>query len=148
MPTRSSWSRSPPRTPGTSSLERRRWSAAGRPPCPFCLQPMDPAGHICPRANGYRRPLIVSTVRSAAATHASRTLHRWLGGDLEITGRLVQASNATFLAELDCGEGTISCVYKPAQGERPLWDFPHGTLGMREVAAYEVSRIGGFDLSR
>jgi uncharacterized repeat protein (TIGR03847 family) len=30
---------------------------AGRPPCPFCLQPLDPAGHICPRANGYRRPL-------------------------------------------------------------------------------------------
>ena len=31
--------------------------AAGRPPCPFCLQPLDPNGHICPRANGYRRPL-------------------------------------------------------------------------------------------
>lgn len=30
---------------------------AGRPSCPFCLQPMDPEGHICPRANGYRRPL-------------------------------------------------------------------------------------------
>ena len=29
--------------------------AAGRPPCPFCTQPLDPAGHICPRANGYRR---------------------------------------------------------------------------------------------
>ncbi len=29
--------------------------AAGRPPCPFCAQPLDPAGHICPRANGYRR---------------------------------------------------------------------------------------------
>ncbi len=32
--------------------------SAGRPPCPFCLQPLDPAGHICPRANGYRRPLL------------------------------------------------------------------------------------------
>ena len=31
--------------------------SAGRPPCPFCLQPLDPQGHICPRANGYRRPL-------------------------------------------------------------------------------------------
>jgi uncharacterized repeat protein (TIGR03847 family) len=28
---------------------------AGRPPCPFCQQPLDPSGHICPRANGYRR---------------------------------------------------------------------------------------------
>ena len=31
--------------------------AAGRPPCPFCLQPLEPEGHICPRANGYRRAL-------------------------------------------------------------------------------------------
>lgn len=31
--------------------------SAGRPPCPFCLQPLDPEGHICPRANGYRRRL-------------------------------------------------------------------------------------------
>lgn len=69
-----------------------------------------------------------------------------IGGDLEITGRLLQASNATFLAELRCGDDKIDCVYKPAQGERPLWDFPHRTLGLREVAAYEVSRIGGFDL--
>lgn len=33
----------------------RRVVSAGRPPCPLCLQPRDPAGHICPRANGYRR---------------------------------------------------------------------------------------------
>jgi uncharacterized repeat protein (TIGR03843 family) len=65
--------------------------------------------------------------------------------ELQITGRLLQASNATFLAELDVGGEPIECVYKPLQGERPLWDFPHRTLGLREVAAYEVSRIGGFD---
>ncbi|MGY4720986.1 DUF3090 family protein [Naumannella cuiyingiana] len=34
--------------------------AAGRPACPFCAQPLDPAGHICPRSNGYRRPLFAS----------------------------------------------------------------------------------------
>jgi uncharacterized repeat protein (TIGR03847 family) len=28
---------------------------AGRKPCPLCNQPLDPAGHICPRQNGYRR---------------------------------------------------------------------------------------------
>ena len=33
----------------------RRLVAAGRPPCPFCQMPLDPIGHICPRANGYRR---------------------------------------------------------------------------------------------
>lgn len=31
--------------------------AAGRPACPFCMQPMEADGHICPRSNGYRRPL-------------------------------------------------------------------------------------------
>jgi uncharacterized repeat protein (TIGR03843 family) len=66
-------------------------------------------------------------------------------GELTVTGRLLQASNATFLAELTGSCGPIECVYKPVEGERPLWDFPHRTLGLREVAAYEVSRIGGFD---
>ena len=66
-------------------------------------------------------------------------------GELRLTGRLLQASNATFLAELTGPCGPVECVYKPVEGERPLWDFPHRTLGFREVAAYEVSRIGGFD---
>ncbi len=66
-------------------------------------------------------------------------------GELEITGRLLQASNATFLTELTSPVGVVKCVYKPVEGERPLWDFPQRTLGLREVAAYEVSRIGGFD---
>jgi uncharacterized repeat protein (TIGR03843 family) len=66
-------------------------------------------------------------------------------GELKITGRLFYASNATYLVELQIGHTPVECVYKPLQGERPLWDFPHHTLGLREVAAYEVSRIGGFD---
>ena len=57
----------------------------------------------------------------------------------------MQASNATFLTVLTAGDGCRQCVYKPIEGERPLWDFPHRTLGLREVAAYEVSRSGGFD---
>jgi len=69
-------------------------------------------------------------------------------GELEITGRLLQASNVTLLTTLSAtAEGrAIECVYKPIKGERPLWDFPDGTLALREVAAYEVSRAGGFDL--
>ena len=38
------------------------------------------------------------------------------------------------------------CVYKPIAGERPLWDFPMGTLAGREVAAYAVSRAAGWDV--
>lgn len=67
-------------------------------------------------------------------------------GELHITGRLVQASNATFLGELRTGDDVVSCVYKPVRGERPLWDFPDGTLAEREVAAFRVSASAGFDL--
>ena len=41
---------------------------------------------------------------------------------------------------------TATCVYKPVQGERPLWDFPDGTLAGREVAAYLVSQATGWGL--
>lgn len=41
----------------TESFTRRAMTVvgAGRPPCPFCGLPLDPRGHVCPRANGYRR---------------------------------------------------------------------------------------------
>ncbi|MHA6511442.1 SCO1664 family protein [Tessaracoccus sp. Z1128] len=64
-------------------------------------------------------------------------------GDLRVVGRLVDASNGTFLG-LDA-EGR-RWVYKPVAGEAPLWDFPTGTLGRREVAAYALSRELGVDL--
>jgi uncharacterized repeat protein (TIGR03843 family) len=41
---------------------------------------------------------------------------------------------------------SAACVYKPVAGERPLWDFPDGTLAEREVAAYEVSAASGWDI--
>jgi len=43
-------------------------------------------------------------------------------------------------------QATVACVYKPIAGERPLWDFPAGTLAGREVAAYAVSRAAGWDV--
>jgi uncharacterized repeat protein (TIGR03843 family) len=67
-------------------------------------------------------------------------------GDLTIEGRLVDASNATLLAVASLDGVELACVYKPTAGERPLWDFPESTLGLREVAAYEVSSALGWDL--
>ncbi|MFC6285231.1 SCO1664 family protein [Nocardioides sp. GCM10027113] len=52
------------------------------------------------------------------------------------------ASNATFVAEID----GVRVVYKPVAGERPLWDFPDGTLARREVASYLVSEALGWDV--
>ncbi len=60
-------------------------------------------------------------------------------GDLKVTGRLVDASNATLFGEITVGENSFNCIYKPVTGERPLWDFPDGTLANREYAAYLIS---------
>src|SRR5499426_1213507 len=65
-------------------------------------------------------------------------------GELEIVGRLVEASNATLYCRVRLGGKQAACVYKPVAGERPLWDFPDGTLAGREVAAYAVSEAGGW----
>ncbi|WP_341715939.1 SCO1664 family protein [Micromonospora sp. FIMYZ51] len=67
-------------------------------------------------------------------------------GELSIEGRLVDASNTTLRGVLTLPGATARCVYKPVRGERPLWDFPDGTLAGREVAAYLVSAATGWDL--
>ena len=64
------------------------------------------------------------------------------GGGLRLVGRLTAASNATFVGTL----GDVTVVYKPVAGERPLWDFPDGTLARREVATYLVSEALGWDV--
>ncbi|GAB3622259.1 SCO1664 family protein [Mariniluteicoccus endophyticus] len=58
----------------------------------------------------------------------------------KVVGRLVTASNATFL----CAVGEQHWVHKPVAGERPLWDYPDGNLAQREVAAYRLSDAAGF----
>lgn len=63
-------------------------------------------------------------------------------GELNIKGRIMPASNATFLGELDGRD----VVYKPVAGERPLWDFPDGSLAHREIAAHLVSAAMGWDI--
>ena len=67
-------------------------------------------------------------------------------GDLGIEGRVMDASNATFYCGVVLGGRRAGCVYKPVAGERPLWDFPDGTLAEREVAAYEVSAAAGWGI--
>jgi len=71
-------------------------------------------------------------------------LDRLREAELTVLGVLTGASNHTLLVQMD-GEERFA-VYKPQRGERPLWDFPSGTLYQREVAAFEVSRFLGWDL--
>jgi len=63
-------------------------------------------------------------------------------GELELTGRITTASNATYLASI----GSTVVVYKPIAGERALWDFPDGDLASREVAAHLVSEAFSWNI--
>jgi hypothetical protein len=103
------------------------------------------------------RPLLSKTERLPELTVQKETLERLRAGTLEVVGRLVDASNATFVCRLveELGaEGTsapssgsdFQVVYKPTRGERPLDDFPRNTLSRREVAAFVVSEATGWGI--
>lgn len=55
-------------------------------------------------------------------------------GELTVEGRLAGSSNATLKVSSAWQGVIVDAVYKPRRGERPLWDFPQGSLGHREVA--------------
>jgi hypothetical protein len=59
-------------------------------------------------------------------------------GRIELLGRILGSSNATFLVRVSCRDDSASAVYKPEAGERPLSDFEPG-LYRRERAAYLLS---------
>jgi uncharacterized repeat protein (TIGR03843 family) len=74
------------------------------------------------------------------------SLDHLTAGELEITGRLVDASNATLFGLMHHDGVSLEVIYKPVAGERPLWDFPDGTLADREYAAFLLSDRTGLDL--
>ena len=67
-------------------------------------------------------------------------------GKCDLVGQFVFGSNAALLAQVTWQGEKLSAVYKPVQGETPLWDFPPETLANRETAAYLVSSIAGWGL--
>jgi hypothetical protein len=84
--------------------------------------------------------------KAGHAISLERALELLSAGDIELHGLLPWSSNYTFLITVGDGELQATAVYKPCRGERPLWDFPEGTLAMREVAAYIVSEALGWGL--
>ena len=80
------------------------------------------------------------------------TLLTLADGDLEIVGRIVGSSNNAMLVTLTrtCPDPdpavVLDAIYKPTIGERPLDDFPDGTLTRREVAAWHVSEASGWGI--
>jgi uncharacterized repeat protein (TIGR03843 family) len=73
--------------------------------------------------------------------------HRLLvDGEIDLEGRLLDASNVTLIGTIRTDDLAAECVYKPVAGERPLWDFPDGTLAGREISAFLVSEATGWSV--
>ncbi len=99
-----------------------------------------------PTSTGEPDPSVgVPVLGDAGALDDAVVRHVLTRGRLEITGRLTDASNLTLLATSSVDGIDIDCVYKPIRGERPLWDFPDGTLAHREVAARRIAEYAEWD---
>jgi len=85
-----------------------------------------------------------SAAENTVAVGADRVLTLLAQGELELLGLLPGSSNYTLLALVSDGDLEALAVYKPQQGERPLWDFAEGSLCLREVAAFLLSRMLGW----
>lgn len=73
-------------------------------------------------------------------------LEAMTSGTIEVEGRLRGSSNAALRVTCEADGVGVRAVYKPLRGERPLWDFPQGTLGLREVAASALDAALGWGL--
>lgn len=89
---------------------------------------------------------LASTGLCAAPQESEQTLTYLLESPMELQGLMPWSSNYTFLVSLKQVKepGNLLGIYKPCQGERPLWDFPDGTLCQREFASYLVSQALGW----
>ena len=67
-------------------------------------------------------------------------------GEIDLEGQFLRGSNGTFLVVVRHSGNSVRAVYKPRAGEQPLWDFPQGTLCMREVAAFIFDEALGWNL--
>lgn len=76
----------------------------------------------------------------------SVSMQTLLSQSMRVVSRLIDASNATLLAEIESDNQTQKVIYKPVAGERPLWDFQDGNLAHREYCAFLLSNRAGFDL--
>lgn len=86
-----------------------------------------------------------SPFRDRPAIETPRALALLAEGDIVVVGRMPWSSNATFLVDIEHDGLLAQGIYKPARGERPLWDFPSG-LYRREAAAFDLSEHLGWHL--
>jgi uncharacterized repeat protein (TIGR03843 family) len=128
-----------PTRPGHGERQRRAADS------PRDVRPATRGGGAGPSAPGGGASLAAPAGGGLPGSEAD-ALDLLANGALEVEGRLVVASNATLYCTVRGGDQEAACVYKPVAGERPLWDFPLGSLAGREVSAYHVSAAAGWHL--
>jgi hypothetical protein len=89
-----------------------------------------------PQENQETQSISIAQALEILAGGAVTAQHGWLGW----------SSNNALLVTVTSPAAELLGVYKPRRVERPLWDFPHGTLCNREVAAFLVSAALGWDI--
>ncbi len=110
------------------------------------LRPEDSGGSGVPPAPAAAREGSDAAQPSRTPLPVEEVLLALASGDLQVQGRLVDASNVALVGSIDWAGASLECVYKPTAGERPLWDFPDETLGKREVATYRLAAALGWPL--
>jgi uncharacterized repeat protein (TIGR03843 family) len=111
-----------------------------------------------PATSARARTATTSTEPAAPSAASVALLETLRTGELELLGRLIGSSNNAMVVRVwpagtapesfggELAEGNLLAVWKPTIGERPLFDFPLGTLTRREVAAYLVSEALGWGI--
>jgi uncharacterized repeat protein (TIGR03843 family) len=87
-----------------------------------------------------------ATEAAPTATSVERVLQLLEEGVVEVEGLMPDSSNYTFLVRISDDDLSGLAIYKPRRGERPLWDFPRGTLCQRETASFLLSSALGWDV--
>ena len=94
----------------------------------------------------------IQSAQELALTQSGRSSHcdvdcleTLLNGKMDLQGLMPWSSNYTFLANLSTKDDqTLLGIYKPGEGERPLWDFPDRSLSKREFTSYLISQVLGW----
>lgn len=97
-------------------------------------------------ASTSNEPRSANEPSSTVVVGAERAVQLLADGNLRLLGPISSSSNYIFLCSVDDGDLRTLAIYKPLRGESPLWDFPRGTLGLREVAAFLLSQVLGWPL--
>ncbi len=92
-----------------------------------------------------QKKMDITDINTILGLDQKTIIHALQKGEIDILGQPLAGSNSTLFVACKLNEILLNAIYKPEQGEMPLWDFPLHTLTRREVAAYLISLLLGWN---